>query len=662
MGFNKKELSKATANLDARKTQSKPRDIIYDPMGQWKHPGQPTRIPGGNITMQGVPYPVMAYPNVGQPQMMYPEQDYNFAGADYVDEYPQMKRGGTKKFSRDITATNIIFTKNPYLKKKKSKKKKIFDPNAQYFQYGGQPISTQDEPDVIYTPSMEMSSGGMTQYKEGGKLGPIPINSGRKVLRDWTYGESIGMLQEDDGGYIETELTPEEIEVYRQGGYVVEEMDEFQGGGQIYMYPGRKHTYYKKDSDGSWLIKNKDTGWKYTEIKDPTGSRSKLLNSNAIPVNKKSTQGSSQETPFLKSQAVLNKDAKPIVANKSNTFNFANPGQQYAQMQNLSYEDKLDRLLGSPMDKAWAIAGRGVSGKEGPVDNIRHPMAGYYTARNLGVIPGIPIANTLGVAHELGTLFTDPREWKYKLGEAGEDIFNNFVGTLLSPFSEKQAYGVVKYLSDNNLLPDGLAIPEGHNAYVKKQDGGPTMMQNPFITMKDGSRSVLYTNKNFNDYIPTLPEVIVKPNRGKKNKKRTDSNLENIIEILDPTGISSWDDVYRSYKETGVSPETALEVLGAIPLVGKLGKLSKSGIHLTKHKGLNKFLYKNLPKSNKVSNTFRAAGISGRASDAKQAYDQWQNGGDIFREYKKGGSIDLELTPEEIEWYKSQGYEVEELD
>jgi hypothetical protein len=168
MGFNKKELSKATANLDARKAQSKPRDIIYDPAGQWKHPGQPTRIPGGNITMQGVPYPVMAYPNVGQPQMMYPEQDYNFAGADYVDEYPQMKRGGSKKFSRDIRATNVLFTKNPYLKKKKSKKKKIFDPNAAY-------------------------------YKNGGDFSD-DINKRRQVLRDWTYGKSIGMLQEQDGG------------------------------------------------------------------------------------------------------------------------------------------------------------------------------------------------------------------------------------------------------------------------------------------------------------------------------------------------------------------------------------------------------------------------------------------------------------------------------
>jgi len=35
--------------------------------------------------------------------------------------------------------------------------------------------------------------------------------------------------------------------------------------------------------------------------------------------------------------------------------------------------------------------------------------------------------------------------------------------------------------------------------------------------------------------------------------------------------------------------------------------------------------------------------------------------GNNTQEYQQGGSIDLELTDDEIEWYKSQGYNVEEL-
>ena len=221
---NKKVLSKATRELNKTKRFAAPKNIIVDPKGQWAHPGEVTRIPSDTITMQGVPYPVMAYPNMGEPQMMYPGQDYVFPGADYVDEYPQMqdggtvpviedagsfnaegywipdweamkkqakelnaktvktkngsiiyfdsnwnvqnvddnpqmKRGGTpkslvkmpkpskkglasKKFSRSLEATNKLFTENYLFAKPKSRKRKVFDPNAAYYQEGG--ISTQE--------------------------------------------------------------------------------------------------------------------------------------------------------------------------------------------------------------------------------------------------------------------------------------------------------------------------------------------------------------------------------------------------------------------------------------------------------------------------------------------------------------------------------------
>jgi hypothetical protein len=67
---------------------------IVDPRGQWAHPGKITRIPSPNITMQGVNYPVYGVGSNGQQQMMYPEQEYDFGGASYVDEYPMMQFGG----------------------------------------------------------------------------------------------------------------------------------------------------------------------------------------------------------------------------------------------------------------------------------------------------------------------------------------------------------------------------------------------------------------------------------------------------------------------------------------------------------------------------------------------------------------------------------------
>ena len=67
---------------------------IVDPRGQWAHPGQVTRIPSNNITMQGVPYPVLGVGSNGQRQMMYPGRNYSFGGAEHVDEYPMMGKGG----------------------------------------------------------------------------------------------------------------------------------------------------------------------------------------------------------------------------------------------------------------------------------------------------------------------------------------------------------------------------------------------------------------------------------------------------------------------------------------------------------------------------------------------------------------------------------------
>ena len=67
---------------------------VVDPMGQWAHPGEVTRIPGSDITMQGVNYPVLGVGSNGKKQMMYPGKDYSFGGAEHVDEYPMMQGGG----------------------------------------------------------------------------------------------------------------------------------------------------------------------------------------------------------------------------------------------------------------------------------------------------------------------------------------------------------------------------------------------------------------------------------------------------------------------------------------------------------------------------------------------------------------------------------------
>jgi len=85
--------------------------MITDPRGQWAHPGKNTRIPGSSVTMQGVPYPVLAKASNGQTTMMYPGQEYQFPGAEYVDEFPMMQKGG-----QATTMDSLMLYKNQLAK------------------------------------------------------------------------------------------------------------------------------------------------------------------------------------------------------------------------------------------------------------------------------------------------------------------------------------------------------------------------------------------------------------------------------------------------------------------------------------------------------------------------------------------------------------------
>jgi hypothetical protein len=86
--------------------------VIKDDMGQWAHPGEITEIGSNQITMQGVPYPVLGISNTGDTQMMYPNEEYEFIG-DSVTEYPMMKQGGQlTKLDQLLNFTNYN-TKQP---------------------------------------------------------------------------------------------------------------------------------------------------------------------------------------------------------------------------------------------------------------------------------------------------------------------------------------------------------------------------------------------------------------------------------------------------------------------------------------------------------------------------------------------------------------------
>lgn len=82
--------------------------------GQWDYPGQITIIPSNQITMQGVPYPVMGVDNTGHTKMMHPGMNYTFPG-QHVIEYPMMQYGGLTKYQNKgevKKSSNIVSREN----------------------------------------------------------------------------------------------------------------------------------------------------------------------------------------------------------------------------------------------------------------------------------------------------------------------------------------------------------------------------------------------------------------------------------------------------------------------------------------------------------------------------------------------------------------------
>ena len=188
--YNKKVLRKALSELNSAKAPKKSKDIITDPMGQWKHPGLPTRIPGNNITMEGVNYPVLGVANNGQKQMMQPGADYTFPGADYVDEYPQMRKGGAKKKkTKSLSGTNKLMLTHPLLRNYKNR---VYDPNVDYFQNGG--MKTVKSKDGTVTNKFTNADGDtviQVKTKDGNyyeKVIPKPVSN------TISYDKNMGLM------------------------------------------------------------------------------------------------------------------------------------------------------------------------------------------------------------------------------------------------------------------------------------------------------------------------------------------------------------------------------------------------------------------------------------------------------------------------------------
>lgn len=239
----------------------------------------------------------------------------------------------SKKYSRSLMAKNRLFAKNPLFKKSRSVKNKIFDPNSPYFQEGGitelskeeekafqnfynslpENLQTDDatydirgywdsegRPEKFNYNQPKESDGYYHAYSinqntgeylkspahetfqhavdEDRKIGYRPITNvyGRNIATEnpsIADEEEVSFLRNEEGpsGYVETELTDEQINEYRKGGYIVEDISipsltRMQFAGEV---PDSTYT----PIDPNFLAENPDTYSKIVNKPEVTSER-----------------------------------------------------------------------------------------------------------------------------------------------------------------------------------------------------------------------------------------------------------------------------------------------------------------------------------------------------------------------------------------------------
>ncbi len=191
----------------------------------------------------------------------------------------------------------------------------------------------------------------------------------------------------------------------------------FEDGGKItyYKYGNTPNNYRKQGNQ--WYISNKTTDFKFVPIHDPTGNRAKELNKNAVV------------------------DPDPWKKDKG-------------------FEGKINAVLGDPQGQAARAAQWHTPAGEDQRDNLRHGASGYTTAKAIENLTGSKTLGYfgsvgLGAAHELGTIFSDPRSWSVAAGEAYEDMRNNTRGAEMAYFGTKNPIDKLANMSNNYMMPDG---------------------------------------------------------------------------------------------------------------------------------------------------------------------------------------------------------------
>jgi hypothetical protein len=317
---------------------------------------------------------------------------------------------------------------------------------------------------------------------------------------------------------------------------------------QVRGYEGAK---FKKNASGNWIY---ESG---APVTDPLLIQK--LTYEAIPVGAPVVQSApkvslqpritSQEriqkiNDLSKSPRIADQEQAFILAEEQRNVDIYNPEvtpeekikpKGLKDLRNLEWN--INEKLGFPFERAHTAAAAATEDAGEEVDNFRHPLAARYVAEGIadatGNIPYISPAlgfigsNLLGAGHEFMTLVNpgeDDRSLLTRLSEAGEDVYNNYIGAKVgaSDMTPIEKTNYLLYLSSNNKLPDGVVIEKdpkakgSNNLYFKKGPNDPGKYKSSYAAGGELETEITPTTEvvpttEVAPEIPMIPDPTVTP-------------------------------------------------------------------------------------------------------------------------------------------------------
>ena len=593
---------------------------IVDPMGQWAHPGKVTRIPSANITMQGVPYPVLGVASNGKQIMMQPGQDYNFGNAEHVDEYPIMANGGytvtrssdRKGKTHKVTGPGGVVKyfgdsklgQHPKDPERKAafyaRHKKNLDGNPFFrafarktWEDGGTIPQYQFAGAVSSTDSLRHQAAKMMDFeaKKGSATGT--------GLSNWGYHQSQMPYNMQSPNWKQPRTKDEAVNMYMQE--IAPRLQNFpsameKGEAGDFLYnTGRDPRVYMLDQ--------------YLKSKGQSG----IPNRGAYNVDTKTPAWTPQLQQSLNDEWKRNQDDiyklpvndRRVLLNKGRDFYYQNINKKADGTPNDSY-----KATWKP--RIWESVNTYKKG--GQTDDDREMLSGVadMLRRVNDVNNRKQIANYMmdnfrdeDVSFEPNKFLKSANAFK----EGGEmirradgsysprglwDNIRDNAGSGKKPtkqmleqerkINSMQFGGLLKAQTGKQVKSKPLFSQSQIDLYnrlvAEKEAAEKEAAAKKLAAMREyyENRPHFSENKSPREEVKPWTDPVLDRIDRENNEKYADRDggFESFAEFLDPTGISSWDDVGRTFRNPSASNmERGFALFSALPIVGKLGKLTK---------------------------------------------------------------------------------------